>query len=81
MIDDPIRANEKIRTFIEEEIDAVVDGESLEALDSMDVLRVVMYIEEEFAVEVSADDLIPEHFSSIGAVADLVTRKSRIIES
>jgi len=44
-------------------------------LDSMGVLDLVGFIESEFAVQVSDDELIPENFQSIGHVARFVCLK------
>lgn len=41
-------------------------------LDSMDVQRLVGFVEDEFGVRVTDDFLSPEHFASIRAIARMV---------
>jgi acyl carrier protein len=43
-------------------------------LDSMGILEVVEFIEGEFHVTVSDDDLLPENFQSIERIAQFVER-------
>jgi acyl carrier protein len=54
-----------------------VDNALLEEgiIDSLGVLELVRYIETEFRVEVSDEDLFPENFHTIGALASFVERK------
>lgn len=44
-------------------------------VDSMGVLELVKFIEEQFAIAVTDDDLTPENFRSIEQVAHYVLRK------
>jgi acyl carrier protein len=44
-------------------------------LDSLGVLDLVGFVEREFAVQVSDDELIPENFQSIGHVVRFVDQK------
>jgi acyl carrier protein len=41
-------------------------------LDSLGVLDLVSYLEREFAISVSDDDLVPEHFESLRRLAMFV---------
>ena len=41
-------------------------------VDSLGIMRLVSYIEEEFGVEVPEEQLVPEHFRSVTAVAQFV---------
>lgn len=43
-------------------------------LDSLQLIGVVMLIEEHFGVKVRDDDLTPENFDSIAAIAGFVSR-------
>jgi acyl carrier protein len=54
------------------------DDSLLEArvIDSLGVLELVAYVEETFAIEVTDDDLTPENFESIGALARFVGKRS-----
>jgi acyl carrier protein len=45
-------------------------------LDSADILRLVVFIEEQFHVQVADHELVPENFASIGRVATLVAQKT-----
>lgn len=37
-------------------------------LDSLSILKLVLFLEEQFGVVVAAEDLIPAHFESIDAI-------------
>src|ERR1039458_7491435 len=51
-------------------------------LDSMGVLEVVTFIEREYSIGVSDDDLVPEHFQSIDRIAAFIhSRKSTRLNS
>jgi acyl carrier protein len=45
-------------------------------MDSLGVLEVVTYLEAEFGFNVSDDELIPEHFQTIGCLTAFVLEKS-----
>lgn len=45
-------------------------------VDSMGVLEIVTFIESEFDVTLSDDELMSDHFESIAAMANLVHRKT-----
>lgn len=51
--------------------DPLLDG----VLDSLGILRVVSFIEEQFIVKIDDDDLLPENFATVAAIAELVGRK------
>ena len=44
-------------------------------LDSMGVLEVVTFIEQEYCIGVSDDDLVPENFQSIDRIAAFIQSK------
>ena len=44
-------------------------------LDSMGVLEVVEFIEREFQIKVSDDELLPENFGSVRQISDFVDSK------
>lgn len=55
------------------------DEESLldaRLIDSLGVLELVEYLEQTFGIEVTDDDLSPENFQSIGALARFVSKRS-----
>jgi acyl carrier protein len=45
-------------------------------LDSLGILELVDYLQSEFGVEAEDDDLIPENFASIDAIAAFVDTKT-----
>jgi acyl carrier protein len=45
-------------------------------LDSLDILRLVTFIEEEFGIRVQDDELVPENFETARHLADYIRRKS-----
>lgn len=55
----------------------LADDESLLAagiLDSLAVVKLVAYIEDEFDVEIPDSDFDPDNFESVSAIKDLVER-------
>lgn len=43
-------------------------------VDSLGIMRLVSFIEEEFGVEVPEQDLVPEHFQTVNRLAAFVQR-------
>ena len=54
--------------------DSLLDAQ---VIDSLGILELVAYLEDAFAIEVTDDDLSPENFDSIGALARFVGRRGR----
>lgn len=46
-------------------------------LDSMAILELVAYLEQTFAIQVADDELVPEHFDSLEAIARYVAMKTQ----
>ena len=44
-----------------------------DVLDSMAIFETVAYLEDQFGIEVQDDDLVPENFATISAIARLVS--------
>ena len=44
-------------------------------VDSMSILDLVLFVEEEFGVSVDAEDLLPENFQSIVSMSNFVSSK------
>lgn len=43
-------------------------------VDSLGIMTLLVFLEERFSVQISGDDLIPENFSSITAISQLIDR-------
>lgn len=73
----------KIRNFIYEKFPLAgkrrLDGQAslLESgiVDSIGILDIVSFVEQNFGITVVDDDLVPENLGSISAIADFVQRK------
>lgn len=52
--------------------DQLLDG----ALDSTDVLRLVVHVEERYGVRIDDDELVPENFATVAALAELLRSKA-----
>lgn len=46
-----------------------------EVLDSMAIFNLVAYLEETYLIEIMDEDLVPENFETIEAIARLVTQR------
>ena len=44
-------------------------------VDSIGILEIVNFVEQNFAVRVSDDDLVPENFASVAAIAAFVQQR------
>ena len=70
----------QLREYIQKEIAKgreLTDDESLldgGILDSLAIVKLVAYIEDEFDVEVPDSDFDPDNFESISAIAKLIER-------
>jgi acyl carrier protein len=53
--------------------DSLLDAQ---LIDSLGILELVGYLEETFAIQVTDDELTPENFDSIGALARFVSKRS-----
>ena len=47
-------------------------------VDSMGLLMLVSFVEERFGVQLADEELVPEHFSTIGSIAALIEKKVAI---
>lgn len=73
--------SEKIAQFLIDEvgIDSPLANEddllASDQLDSQGMMELVAFLEEEFGIEVADEDLFPENFKSVDAIAGYVGRK------
>ena len=44
-------------------------------LDSMDILNLVEYVEQQFGIKIADDELVPENFETLRRVAGLIASK------
>jgi acyl carrier protein len=72
----------ELRQFIASElgrdVSGVADAESLlEAgvIDSMAVLELVSFIEKQYRIAVAEDEMMPENFDSVDAIAAFIDRR------
>ena len=73
----------KLRAYIQEvflfgdDLEYADDASLMQAgiIDSVGVLELVSYIEEEFGITVEDDELIPANFDSLANIADYLGRK------
>ena len=62
-------------SFSEEDLGDDVQLFETHVIDSLGIFSLVSYIEQEFHVEVFDEELVPENFGSIGAMARFVDGK------
>ena len=48
-------------------------------IDSMSVLALVTFIEEQYGIEVLDEELVPEHFGTLRTIATLVESKRSVV--
>jgi acyl carrier protein len=77
---------EGVRNFLVNEVfyDKVFDRDALGPndtlvglLDSLGVMRVVNFCEESFGIQIPDEDILPEHFETIGAIAALIAAQQK----
>ena len=47
-------------------------------IDSLGIMTMLVFLEQEFSVQISGDDLIPENFATVSAIANLVERNTSL---
>jgi acyl carrier protein len=78
-----MRIEDRIRDFVVQELpwnggERLTDDYPLiqrGVVDSMDILRLVTFIEREFRVRIQDEELLPEYFGTISRMARLVASK------
>jgi len=75
---------EILKQFITEELAPNSDANELKEnqsllergiIDSLGIMKLLAYIEEKFQVKVSDEELIPENFETLSAIAELILQK------
>jgi acyl carrier protein len=72
----------KIKTFLAQQFPMTKNVENDEPLlkngliDSLGILEVVTFIEKEFGVSVSDEELLPENFESVRSLSSFVRQKT-----
>lgn len=75
----------RVRKFIKQEIlrgeDGVVESDDTPllngAVDSVGLLQLVAFLEEEFHIEIDDTEIVPEHFSTVSDIERLVAGRVR----
>lgn len=70
---------EKLLKILEElrpDVDFATENKLIDngVLDSFDIVSLVGEVNEEFDIDISADDLVPENFNSIGDIMNLINK-------
>jgi acyl carrier protein len=77
--------SERIRRFLIRQFPTTKNLSNDESLlkngliDSLGILEVVTFLENEFRIAVSDDDLMPENFGSVQNIADFVQAKANSV--
>ena len=75
------QAIESVSNFIVTEIMHGSEGDSLDPqlglleegiIDSLGLQQIITFIEQQFAITIEDDDLMPENFESVNAIAELI---------
>ncbi len=70
---------ETIASFVHQSAPDVRDGaadtDSLEHLDSIEMLRLIAFVESTFGIVIADSDVRPEHFETVRAVARYIDAK------
>jgi acyl carrier protein len=45
-------------------------------IDSMNVMELILFVEENFGLEVADEEIVPENFNSVRRMADYIRRKT-----
>ncbi len=45
-------------------------------IDSMNVMELIMFVEEEFDLEIADEEVVPDNFDSVSKIANYVRRKT-----
>lgn len=79
-----------IRTFISTQLAkragdrSIADGDDLLSsgvVDSLGILHLVSFLESSFRVRIRDEDIVPDHFASVEAIAEFVANSRRVQEA
>ncbi len=68
---DYLEKDPRVERAVEEETELIESG----VLDSLAILDLVVFVEQRFGVELTADEITPGNFGSIAALAALIERR------
>lgn len=80
-----MNTNDIIRSFITSELlqgtgESIIgdDDQLIESgiIDSLGVMTMLVFLEDEFSLQIPGEDLVPENFASINAIATLVEHQT-----
>ncbi len=71
-----------VRTFIDEELvkikqpsfDANVDLLKEGVIDSLSLMRLIAFLEEQFHLQIEDEEIVPENFRTLSAIVDFVSQ-------
>jgi acyl carrier protein len=75
---------ESVSAFICSEFDAALGGQAPGAdatliesgiVDSLGIMKLLQYLEDEFSIRIGDDELRPENFETLGRIVSLVEQK------
>lgn len=75
---------DEIRTYLEDEVIEADSGIPItddtpiwdeELIDSMGIMMLIAHIEDEYSVDIDAEDVAVDHFKSVRAIAALIEAK------
>ncbi|MGO9263897.1 MAG: acyl carrier protein [Candidatus Binataceae bacterium] len=81
-----VEIEEGVRNFLINEVfyDKALDANALQPtdtlvglLDSLGIMRVVNFCEESFGIQIPDTDILPEHFETIRAIAELIAAQQK----
>ncbi len=67
----------KVLIDLKQEIEPMLDSKSLVSdgiLDSLDIMRLIMELENEFDIEIDPEDVLSENFESVEAIIGLIEK-------
>lgn len=65
------------REFLNDKPHVALDGNLVEqgVIDSLGIMTLIVYVEKQFGARIKPEDVVPENFESVAAIARLVTQR------